>query len=150
MAIHDQGTPADTQGTNGPCWIIREDDGPEGCLGLLTVELAELGTVLPIFGSQEHALDFMEATLEPGKRIPLRAIQMARARLASALLGSLSDVDRVLFVPSSDEDFQSLVKRDSLCRGSFVDAVLGRGRTWSTREEHKGTPWIRRGAALKL
>jgi hypothetical protein len=147
MAIHDRGTPEDTQRTNGPCWLIREDEGHGG---LLTVELAELGTVLPVFGGQGDALDFMEATLEPGLRVPLRAVQVARAQLASALLSSLSDVDRVLFVPSSDEDFQSVAKRDSLCRGSFVDAMLGRGRIWSTREEHNGTPWISRGAALKL
>lgn len=150
MVIHNQVMPEDTRGTNGPCWIVREDTGPGGYWGLLTVELEELGTVLPIFGKQEHALNFMMDTLDPGSRIQLEAIQMGRAQLALALLDSLSDVERVVFVPSSDEDFQSIVERDSLCRGSFVDAVLGRGRTWSTREEHKETPWIRRGAALKL
>lgn len=150
MVIHSQEKPGGTQDTNGPCWIIREDTSPGGYWGLLTVELEELGTVLPIFGGQEYALDFMMDTLDPGSRVRLEAIQMARAQLALALLDSLSDVERVLFVPASDEDFRSVAKRDSLCRGSFVDAVLGRGRLWSTREEHKGTPWIRRGAALKL
>ncbi len=78
MVIHSQEKSGGTRGTNGPCWIIREDTSPGGYWGLLTVELEELGTILPIFGGQEHALDFMMDTLDPGSRVRLEAIQMAR------------------------------------------------------------------------
>lgn len=157
MASHEQRLPGDSQVTNGPCWIIREDHGAGESWILLTVELEELGTILPVFGGREPALGFMKdfITHSPGTgpRFQPEAVQMARARLASALLDPLSDVERVVFVPSvlsSDEDFRRLVERDSLRRGSFVDAVLGRGRAWSAREGQKQTSRIRRGAAIKL
>lgn len=142
MAEQGHGTP----GAQGPCWVIRKDDASgEAWASLLTVRLPDWGKILPVFGSEDDALFFLRGW-DPVSRAPLEALQTARAQLASALLGALADVDRVVFDPLPEPDLQDTIRFTSLRRGAFVDLVLGRGKAWSDRDGHHGSRLLRRGA----
>lgn len=135
-------------GAHGPCWVIYEGEAcVEQWASLLTLRLSGWGKILPIFGSRDEALGFLQGR-KLVSRAPLEALQTARAPLASALLGPLSDVDRVVFDPLPEPDLRDTIRLASLCRGAFVDLVLGRGKTWSARDDGYEDPsWLRRGAA---
>jgi hypothetical protein len=142
MAEQGHGTPV----AQGPCWVIRKDDASdEAWAGLLIMRLSGWGKVLLVFDSEDDALFFLRGW-EPVPRVSLEALQTARAQLTSALLGALSDVGRVVFNPLPEPELQDTIRFASICRGAFVDLVLGRGKVWSDREEHHDSRWLWRGA----
>jgi hypothetical protein len=127
-------------GAHGPCWVICASETSRDTLtSLLTVWLPGWGEVLPLFGSEADAVAFLRGW-EPGSRTPMEASQTPRARLASALLGPLASVDRIAFDPLPGPDLQDTIRLASLCRGAFVDLVLGRGKEWSARDENDASP----------
>lgn len=128
----------ESRGALGPYWLICGCDDHEASApdisprGVLTLELAGHGAVLPIFGGEEEARRFAGAmALEPAEP---GVVPVTRLRLVSALLDTLAGVDRVAFDPMPGPHLVETVEFASLCRGAFVDLLLGRGKTWSTRK----------------
>jgi hypothetical protein len=127
--------PESLPGAHGPCWVIRASEVSGDTLASpLTIRLPGSGEVLPLFGSETDAMGFLRGW-EPTLPTSMEAAQTPRAHLASALLGPLANVDRIAFDPLSGPDLRDTIRLASLCRGAFVDLVLGRGKEWSARSE---------------
>lgn len=143
MVSRDRRISGEFRGAHGPCWVLCKGEVPgEKQTNLLAVQPLGWGKILPIFGSKDDALFFLRGW-DPVSRVSLEALQTARAQLASALLGALSDVDRVVFEPLPEPDLRRTIRLTSLCRGAFVGLILGRGKAWS---DHHDSRWLRRGA----
>lgn len=146
VAMRERRAPGRLPGIQGPYWVIYDGNvSGESWAGLLTVRFPEWGKILPVFGGRDDALGFLRGW-RPVSSLPLEVLQTARAPLASALLGPLTDVDRIVFDPLPEPDLRDTIRLASLCRGAFVDLVLGRGKAWSARGDGYEDPsWLRRG-----
>lgn len=126
-------------GAQGPYWIIRrgrqlKDPGQ----GLLTLELAGLGRILPVFGSKQGTLGFLRGLSGEEPHSLLEAAYICRLKLISELCSTLSGVDRVAFDPLPEPDLVDTVVLASLSSRSFVDLVLGRDKAWAARSGRDG------------
>lgn len=129
----------ESRGALGPYWLVcdceghgRPAPGIAPC-GVLTLKLAGYGEVLPIFGTKEDARRFVQGMFaEPAEP---EIFPVTRLRLVSALLDTLAMVDRIAFDPSPGLHLPETVEFGSLGRGTFVDLLLGRGKTWSARRD---------------
>lgn len=138
-------------GVEGPLWVVSRYDVSEMTSeDWLTLEIYGLGRILPIFGSGEDADAFVRGTYDSGARRDLGASRTGRVQLTSELLDPLTRIDRVAFDPLPEPDLRQTVELASLSRAAFVDLVLGRGRTWSSRSGQE-RPFLRRrrGGAIR-
>ena len=105
---------------------------------MLTLELPGFGQVLPVFGSKEGALDFLQDLSGDDPHSPLEAVYVCRLKLVSELCSTLVSVNRVAFDPLPEPDLVDTVVLASISRRSFVDLVLGRGKVWAARSGRDG------------
>ena len=145
---------SESPGLDGPLWVVSRYDVSEMTSeDWLTLEIYGLGRILPIFGSGEDADTFLRGTYYSGaRRDPgdLGASRAGRVQLTSELLDPLTRIDRVAFDPLPEPDLRQTVELASLSRAAFVDLVLGRGRTWSSRSgRERPFPRRRRGGVIR-
>lgn len=150
--------------SNSPHWLLVRDSADTASLGgsdsragrkleILSLDTAE-GKVLPIFGSEEEAARFAralatedEGTADAGKEWWPRGT--GAGELISLLSGSAfstgacADVERIVIDPPpevsegiTDGTFysssQDLVSTNREC---FLEALMGRGRTWFEKRD---------------
>lgn len=128
-----------------PYWLIfsNTSTAAENTTNSISIAPGGVGDVLPVFGSEEQALYFMEGARDRGaepfaemlrrESAHLEVVCAGRARLARALHATLKDIDLVAFDPLPPPNFMETVRVASMSRGAFVDALLGRGKEWSQR-----------------
>lgn len=122
---------------HGPYWLIRDSSlsGDERA-DLLTLEIEGYGTTMPIFSVKEDAVTFLKEMPDHDSRQALEAAYTDRVRLASALIGPLAGVDRIVFDPLPEPHLSETVRLSGLGRRAFLDLMLGRGKSWSARPDH--------------
>lgn len=96
--------------------------------------------VLPIFSHEEEASSFLrsDASLSEAGADGWRVRQTGPGELLSILHGPCAEVKAISLGPSPE----LTVDLASICRDSFVDFLLGRGRSWfdDRRGEEKRAP----------
>ena len=108
-----------------PYWLMvrhRPDGAEVLAIGGVAGELA-----LPIFGSREGAREFLRSYASKGG---WEATPVGVGKLLSLLCGSCAIAGCVALDPSPEIVAEGATGLVSLPRQSFVDSLLGRGRTW--------------------
>ena len=108
-----------------PYWLVVNHHG--GRMAVLTVTLASGERVLPIFSLEDEAEAFVRFRgLEGG----WRARSTGVGELVSVLYGPCASVQRIALDPPPEIEVRMALGLTSTSRESFVDHLIGRGRSW--------------------
>jgi hypothetical protein len=111
--------------TGPPYWLVVNQSG--GWMAVLTIKLASGERVLPVFSLKEQAETFVRfRTLESG----WRARNTGTGELVSVLFGPCAGVERIALDPPPEIEAGVALGLVGTRRESFVDHLMGRGRSW--------------------